>query len=228
MFFFTLEGLDCSGKSQVVRLLTEKIKSEHFEGSFVFTREPGGSHFSEKLRNLFFGFFSKQHDTLPSPQLELLFMLTQRASHVERVILPALKQQKFIFCDRYSDSTFAYQIFRRRALSFSDFFMVEKIFNFPLPDLTFFIKANISTLQKRLHNRKIKDASGVNYFDFRFQDEKSLKKIEEGYLLRIKQDRERFIIIDDGLSLQEIVTNIYHHVIDFIEKKGSYGALKQN
>lgn len=219
MFFFTLEGLDCSGKSQVVRLLKKKINSTPSVGSFTFTREPGGSFFAEKLRCLFFEFFSEKNNVVPHPQLELLVMLTQRSSHVESVILPSLKQGKFVFCDRYVDSTFAYQIFSRKALPFSDFFLLEKIFNFPTPDLTFFIKTDISVLQKRLsERRKHKVDSSVNYFDFYFQDKNFLREVEKGYQLRIKENKQRFIVVDGSLSIEEITLKIYTCIFEFIRK----------
>ena len=100
--FITLEGPDGAGKSTQARLL--KAAFRRFGRSVLLTKEPGGSKASAKIRELVLG--SKRE---LSPAAELLLFLADRAQHVSDTLLPALKAGKVVLCDRYSDSTLAYQ-----------------------------------------------------------------------------------------------------------------------
>lgn len=105
--FITIEGGEGSGKSTLIRALASYFE-ERGQTTLV-TREPGGTLLGEKIRTLLLE--ASDHDV--SPRAEVLLFLASRAEHVERVILPALKQGKVVLCDRFIDSTLAYQGFAR-------------------------------------------------------------------------------------------------------------------
>ncbi|MEW6517055.1 MAG: dTMP kinase [candidate division FCPU426 bacterium] len=102
-FFITFEGLDGSGKSTQFKLLAARLRVEGFQ--VTTTREPGGDLLAEKIRTLLL----ERADQSPTPTAELLLFLAARAQHVERLIRPALAAGQVVLCDRFSDSTLAYQ-----------------------------------------------------------------------------------------------------------------------
>jgi dTMP kinase len=101
--FVTLEGPDGSGKSTQQRLLAERLRAKGVE--VLPTREPGGSELAERIRSLLLD--SKQHGL--HPKAELLLFEAARAQHVHDSILPALKRGAVVLCDRFTDSSLAYQ-----------------------------------------------------------------------------------------------------------------------
>lgn len=130
--FITFEGSDGCGKSTQMRLLKEYLESRGY--GVLTTREPGGTDISEKLRQLI---LDKQ--TVMAPVTEALAYACARAQHVAEVIRPAVDSGSFVLCDRYVDSSYAYQGFAR-GLGF-DF--VNDLFKLSTdgyyPDLTFFL-----------------------------------------------------------------------------------------
>lgn len=102
--FITLEGTEGSGKSTLIRELGIALKDRGVK--FITTREPGGSPVAEAIRNLVLNFEM-------APKTELFLYEAARAEHLAKVILPALKKGIWVLCDRYSDSTLAYQAYAR-------------------------------------------------------------------------------------------------------------------
>ncbi len=107
-FFITLEGPDGSGKSTQFKLLAARLRLEGFR--VTTTREPGGEPLAERIRALLLEPASQP----PTPMAELLLFSAARAQHVERLIRPALADGQVVLCDRFSDSTLAYQAGGRR------------------------------------------------------------------------------------------------------------------
>lgn len=101
--FITLEGGEGSGKSTLIQALKEYFLSQGEE--VLITREPGGSSLGAEIRRLLL----EKRATGVDPMAELLLFLAERAQHVSELILPALKSGKVVLCDRFSDSTIAYQ-----------------------------------------------------------------------------------------------------------------------
>ncbi len=131
--FVTIEGCEGSGKSTQLRLLSENLKQEGVD--FIITREPGGSVISEEIRKIILnGAYTDM-----CGECEALLYAAARIQHLKQTIAPALSQGKLVICDRYVDSSFAYQG-AARGLG-SDF--IEKINSYALenfpPDLTIFL-----------------------------------------------------------------------------------------
>ncbi|MCH9031529.1 MAG: dTMP kinase [candidate division Zixibacteria bacterium] len=114
--FITFEGIDCCGKSTQLKLVKKYLESKGY--SVVTLREPGSTTLSEKVRSLL---LNKKMKIDPYP--ELLLYLTARGQLVSEKIIPALKKNRIILCDRFHDSTVAYQGYGRRM----DFDLIEKI-----------------------------------------------------------------------------------------------------
>ncbi len=102
-FFITFEGGEGAGKSTLIDRLYEKLRGEGLD--LIKTRAPGGTRAGEVIRNLLLN----KADVSLTARAELLLFLADRAQHVQEIILPALKKKQIVLCDRYNDSTVAYQ-----------------------------------------------------------------------------------------------------------------------
>ena len=152
--FITFEGPEGSGKTTHIRLLAEYLEGQGIP--VVCTREPGGTPLGEKVRDLL------QHggaDDAPVPQAETLLFLASRAQHVERLIRPALERGVWVLCDRFSDSTLAYQGYGRgfdlAQLRSADAFATCGL----APDLTVLLDVTPEMSRARLLERQAKTAT---------------------------------------------------------------------
>ncbi|HEY5257602.1 MAG TPA: dTMP kinase [Candidatus Baltobacteraceae bacterium] len=107
MMFVSVEGIEGSGKSSLLALLAQRLRARGVD--VVLTREPGGTPVGDAIRRIFL----KEPDLPVSPLTEAFLVNASRASHVEEVVRPALAAGKLVLCDRYADSTLAYQGYGR-------------------------------------------------------------------------------------------------------------------
>lgn len=105
--FITLEGLDGTGKSTQARMLTRWLRRQGLQ--VEHTREPGGTPVGRRLRTLLL--HGRKTQAPPVPEAELLLMMADRAQHVAEVVRPALERGAVVVCERYTDSSVAYQVF---------------------------------------------------------------------------------------------------------------------
>lgn len=142
--FIALEGVESVGKSTQASLLAERIRSE-LNREVVLTREPGGTVLAEKLRSLVL----ERNGELIDDRTEALVMAAARAHHVSQLILPSLREEKYVVCDRFAGSFLAYQGFGRDL----DLEILEIITHFASaaiePDLTFFLDLDLREAAKR-------------------------------------------------------------------------------
>src|SRR5581483_992100 len=146
--FVTFEGLEGSGKSTQARLLADYVRAQWGEERVVLTREPGGTEIGEQIRQVIHSL--RNHDMAPTT--EFLLYNAARAQIVAQVIRPALAQGKIVLCDRYADSTLAYQGYGRQL----DMEMVRDVIRYAtgglVPDLTFYLDIPIEEgLARRNH-----------------------------------------------------------------------------
>ena len=99
----TLEGIEGAGKSTHIQFIAEQLRQAGRE--VLITREPGGTNLGEGIRELLL----KKNEELMIEETELLLMFAARSQHVQQVILPAISANKIVICDRFTDSSFAYQ-----------------------------------------------------------------------------------------------------------------------
>ncbi len=188
----TFEGIDYSGKTTQAKKLFNYLKRKGHK--VVFLREPGGEKISESIRQVLLS----SRNAGMSPLTELLLYIASRAQLVSKVILPALKQGKIVICDRFYDSTLAYQGYGR-GLGKKTIEYLNKISVSGLkPDLTFLIDIplRVFMLRMRKNNRK-KD---------RIEKEKIVfyKKVRKGYLRIAEKNKKRFRVIDGSGEIKEV------------------------
>ena len=182
--FITFEGIDYCGKTTQARKLASYLKMKNH--SILLIREPGGDRISEKIRKLLLN----EKNAGMTPMAELLLYEASRAQLTQKVILPALKLGKTVVCDRYYDSTLAYQIYGR-GLDHKMIRWLNQIATFGLsPDLTILIDVPLEdTLGRREKERRKEDRLEKENIEFH-------RKIRQGYLKIARQNPKRIKIVD--------------------------------
>lgn len=197
--FITFEGLDGSGKTTLIFKLIEKLLELKPNLSYIQTREPGGKDIpeAEKIRELILN-----KETNISAAAEALLYTTSRRIHLERVIWPALKNNKLVICDRYIDSFYAYQGFARN-LGFKFVKkMTELVIDKTFPDLTFYLNVTPEQGKKRrLEGRLIQDRLDQEKEEFH-------NKVYEAYQKLISKNKKRFIVINAYQSVDKVLEEI--------------------
>mgnify|MGYP003581930610 CR=1 FL=1 len=145
--FISFEGTEGVGKTTLIQTLFAHFKAQGRD--VVLTREPGGTPMAEQIRTLL---LSVNYDEQMSHDTELLLMYAARAQHLERVILPALAKDTIVLCDRFTDSSFAYQC-AGRGLSREKLQLLNENFVSKMPDITFWLDAPIELGMNRARER---------------------------------------------------------------------------
>ncbi len=189
--FITLEGIDGAGKSSHLDFIAERIETRGIE--VVSTREPGGTAFGERIRTIVLN--EKMHgDT------ETLLMFASRTEQLAEVIMPALARGAWVLCDRFTDSTFAYQC-GGRGLSESRIATMEEWVHGNLqPDLTLLFDAPLEVARERLNVAKTSPD--------KFEREQSdfFSRVRAAYLQRAAQFPHRIKVINSARGLVDIRT----------------------
>jgi dTMP kinase len=206
--FITFEGGEGAGKTTLIRYLEEDLRQLDYE--VVSTREPGGSSLGNTIRQWLLS--HQQHEVI-APKAELLLFLAGRAQHLEELILPALAKGKIVLCDRFNDSTIAYQGFAR-GLGFEQ---VQQLCQFVsanvVPDLTFYLDIDphiglARTKQTTKENAKAGTVDRIEAEQMEFH-----QLVREGFFKLIKQNPSRYAVIDATLPV-EVVLHQARAVID--------------
>ncbi len=189
--FISFEGTEGVGKTTLIRKLFEHFQAHGQE--VVLTREPGGTPLAEQIRSLL---LSVNHDEKMSNDTELLLMYAARAQHLQQVILPALAQGKMVLCDRFTDSSFAYQC-AGRGLSRDKLELLNQNFVVKMPDITFWLDAPIETGMLRARERGALD---------RFEQEKVafFEKVRSGFQELYQAQPERMKRIDATQTPEQV------------------------
>ena len=206
--FITFEGIEGSGKSFQSKKLYKNIKRKKI--SAILTREPGGTKSAEKIRKVILDdYFEKGSKIKFDKYTDTLLYLAARNEHLKDKIIPALKSKKIVICDRFIDSTLAYQVDGKKVnKSFVDS-IHKHILGKTRPDLTFILKVNINKAMKRLKKRKTKN----RYDKF---PKKFYSKVQNSFLRMARKNKRRYFIIDnskDSPFIEKIILNKLYKVL---------------
>ena len=186
----TFEGIEGSGKSYQSKKLFKKLKKIGLP--VIHTREPGGTGTAEKIRKVLLDDYfhpDKKHEF--NKYTDTLLYLASRSEHIEKKIKPAISKKNIILCDRFIDSTIAYQVYGKRVninlVNFVHKYILENI----RPNLTFILKADVAKALKRLNKRKKKNR--YDKFTKSFYN-----KVQKAFIKIAKSNKKRFKVIDNS------------------------------
>ncbi|AGM25605.1 thymidylate kinase [Spiroplasma syrphidicola EA-1] len=207
MLFITLEGIDGSGKTTIAKLLREKLRSEGY--NVVLTREPGGDEIAEQIREII---LSKKNEKM-DPWTEALLYIAARCQHVSQDILPALKEGAIVICDRFMDSTSAYQGYAR-GLGIRTLDEIQSmVLGTTKPDLTLFFDIEPKVALNRMQERSEDEMNRLDLEKSTFHE-----KVYEGYQVLISEHSERIKVIDADKTINEVLEQVYYYVYNAIDK----------
>ncbi|KKI62769.1 dTMP kinase [Staphylococcus cohnii] len=201
--FITFEGPEGSGKTTVIQQVAEKLKYEY---NIILTREPGGVKTGEQIREVLL-----EGEDMDDRTEALLFAASRR-EHLVGKVIPALNNGNVVLCDRYIDSSLAYQGYAR-GIGIEE---VKSINEFAInglyPDLTIYLDVNVEVGRERI----LKNQRNQNRLDQ--EDVKFHEKVVEGYKKIIHNESERFIVINADQSIDKVVKTTYESITNYLEK----------
>lgn len=203
--FITVEGIEGTGKSTNIDFLTSLIEASGFE--VVRTREPGGTPMAEKIRQLLL-----DHDQEPLPEIaELLLFFASRSLHLQNAIVPALKEGKWVICDRFTDASRAYQGSGRGL----DLDRIERLAEWVQeglePDMTILLDAPAEIGMQRAAARG--DADRMDSQELSFY-----RRVRSGYLTLANAHPDRFAVVDASQPLDQVQASIAVEVSRFFNE----------
>ena len=200
--FITFEGGECSGKTTVIAEIVKMF--DELNINFVSTREPGGVKIAEDIRKVILNVDNVGME----PECEALLYAAARMEHLNKKVIPSLKEGKVVLCDRYLDSSIAYQGVAR-GLGLDNILKINSFAIDHLPDLTIFIDVKPEVALKRLSLRDKTDRLDLETIDFH-------NKVYEGYHEALKLYPERFVVIDGNQLLNDVVNDCKKAVLKYL------------
>jgi dTMP kinase len=208
--FITLEGLDGSGKTTQIRRLAAWLKKRIPDEEPVVTRQPGGTETGDRIRALVLD--SRQ--TGLSSMTEMALMFADRAQAIAEIIQPALDQEKIVVCDRFTDSTEAYQGGGRQLGSAPVLELHRLLCNNLQPDLTLLLLPSLEDSLDRARRRNQRSAEQDAPDESRFEAEQDAfyRRVWEKYREIAAREPDRVVLIEGDLSIDEVHEKIVEAV----------------
>ncbi|MFT6106235.1 MAG: dTMP kinase [Rickettsiales bacterium] len=193
--FITFEGVEGSGKSTQTKMLKEYFDDK--EVSSILTREPGGTRVAEEIREILVNGGVDKMDGV----CETLLNFAARRNHVEKLIKPALLKGEIVICDRFFDSTIAYQRFGQNVDPKIVNDIQEAAIGSFAPDITFLIDIDVEVSFERIKLRA--DNNRYEKMDRDFH-----QRVRQGFLKIAKENPKRFVVIDGNQNVEKIHQDI--------------------
>lgn len=206
--FITLEGPDGSGKTTIAKKIVETLENMGYE--VVFTREPGGISISEQIRDIILN----KENTEMDGRTEALLYAASRRQHIAQKIIPALNENKIVICDRFLDSSLAYQGVGRNigideVMSINQF-AIDNV----MPVLTIYFDVSPEIGLQRISANKNREVNRLDLEKLAFHS-----KVRDGYLQLVERFPNRIKKIDASLSIENVYNEAMKHINNVLEKK---------
>ena len=205
--FITFEGGEGAGKSTAIKRIVEKLTSEGYE--IVLTREPGGTPIAEEIRNVILD----KKNTAMDPRTEALLYAASRRQHLVEKVIPALKEGKLVLCDRFLDSSLAYQGGARGI-------GIDTVYNMNLfategmlPDLTILFDIKPEEGLARIAANSQREVNRLDVEKLTFHN-----KVRDSFHELAKKFPERFVIVDASKTPDEVFEDAYKAIQDRLKK----------
>jgi dTMP kinase len=207
-FFIVFEGVEGCGKSYQSKKLYKKLKKKKIDT--ILTREPGGTKSSELIRNLILkDYFSKSSKEKFDKYTDTLLYLAARNEHIKNKIKPALKKKNVVICDRFTDSTIAYQVYGKKVdIKFINN-IHKKILYGIKPNIVFILKVSKNSSINRLKKRKTKNRYDNFAQSFYTKAQKSF--------LKLAKNKKNYFVIDSSFNdnlLEKKIFNIVNRYLN--------------
>lgn len=203
--FIVLEGGEGVGKSTQIARLKDYLPAEFPDREFIFTREPGGSPFAEKIRELIVGDGAKH----ANGRTMIGLFMASRADHIEHTVGPALEEGKVVICDRYLASSYAYQVVAQESPELSDIFWAyAKLM--PQPDLTLFLDMDPDASIARLKGRD----DTKSHFDERAKDFHA--RVREGFKRYLEESQTPARTINTDVPIEDVQTAVREAIVSVL------------
>ena len=209
-FFIVFEGVEGCGKSYQSKKLLRFLKKKKIPS--ILTREPGGTKSAEMIRNLILkDYFNKSSKDKFDKYTDTLLYLAARNEHVKNKIFPSLKKKMVVICDRFIDSTLAYQVYGKKInLNFVNN-IHKSILNGLKPNLTFILKVSPKSSKKRLIKRKTKNRYDNFSQSFYSNVQKSFIKIAKG--------KKNYFILNSSKNNNSVEKKIFNITSKYLNIK---------
>ena len=209
-FFIVFEGVEGCGKSFQSKKLFNKLKRKRI--SSLLTLEPGGTNSAELIRNLILkDYFNKNSKEKFDKYTDTLLYLAARNEHIKNKIAPALKRKEIVICDRFTDSTLAYQVYGKKV----NIKFINNIHKFILnglkPNITFILKVSVKTSTNRLKKRRTKN----RYDNFA----QSFYTKAQNSFLKIAKNRKNYFVLDSSINDDNLEKKIFKIVCKHLKLK---------
>lgn len=196
--FITFEGPDGAGKTSVLKSIGERLQQKQLQ--VLLTREPGGIEIAEKIRSIIL----EPAHTMMNERTEALLYAAARAQHFYEKIMPALEQGKHVLCDRFIDSSLAYQGHARgigvdEVLSINQFAIGQR-----LPDITIYFDIAPEKGIARIHANRSDEMNRLDVEGLAFH-----QKVYEGYQEAMKRYPNRFRVINADQPLEDVIEEVW-------------------
>ena len=199
-FFIVFEGVEGCGKSYQSKKLYNKLKKKKIDT--ILTREPGGTKSSELIRNLILkDYFTKDSKEKFDKYTDTLLYLAARNEHIKNKIKPALLKKKIVICDRFVDSTIAYQVYGKK-VEFNFIKNIHKrILNGVKPNIVFVLKVSKKSSKIRLKKRKTKN----RYDNFA----QSFYNKAQNSFIKIAKNKNNYFVLNSSINDNTLEHKIY-------------------
>ena len=206
-FFIVFEGVEGCGKSYQSKKLFNRLKKNKIDT--ILTREPGGTKSSELIRNLILkDYFSENSKEKFDKYTDTLLYLAARNEHIINKIKPALKKKKVVICDRFIDSTLAYQVYGKKVdLNFINN-IHKKILGNLKPNLVFVLKVSEKSSRARLRKRKTKNRYDNFARSFYAKAQKSF--------IKIAKNKKNYFILESSSNDNALQIKIFDIVNKYL------------
>ena len=195
--FITFEGPEGAGKTTIIQMIYNSL--QHIGVSPLLTREPGGIKIAEAIRTVI---LNTEHTEM-DPRTEALLYAAARRQHLVEKIIPALNQGKIVLCDRFVDSSLAYQGFAR-GLGIEEVYRINEFaINGLAPHLTFYLDLDPEIGLQRINQNQNREINRLDLEKLEFHH-----KVRQGYLSLMKKFPERICLIDANQSIEQVYEDI--------------------
>ncbi|HWL24994.1 MAG TPA: dTMP kinase [Ureibacillus sp.] len=206
--FITFEGPEGAGKTSVLQKIVERLQNQNID--VLSTREPGGIEIAEKIREVI---LNPAH-TAMDERTEALLYAAARSQHFYQKVLPALQKGQLVLCDRFIDSSLAYQGYAREigieeVLAINEFAIGKR-----MPDLTILFDIEPSVGLARINAHSSREVNRLDIESLPFHE-----KVREGYRIVAKRYPDRIKLVNADQTIEEVVDVVWDILVNFLKEK---------